>query len=111
MDAIEQGMNKSYVEIRKMYDIVKSSIRQYFSRMLMDHDENNRLDCFYPIFRNKEYFGLGELEMPYVDKMYQINDGTIWIHIYGNDEDSWSELDEFDTDDLIDFIQQIENNN
>lgn len=108
MDTIEQGMNKSYVEIRKMYDIVKSSIRQYFSSMLMDHDENNRLDCFYPIFRNRDYFGLGELEKPFVNQMYQMNDGTIWLHIDGIG-DVWNELDEFDIEDIIEFIGNIEN--
>lgn len=108
MDAIEQGMNKSYVEIRKMYDIVKSSIRQYFSRMLIDNNDNNRLDCWYPIFRNQEYFGLSENNMPYVNQMYQDSEGRIWIHIDGYDKDSFNELDEFSTDDIIDFIEQIE---
>lgn len=108
MDTIEQGINKSYVEIRKMYDIVKSSIRQYFSRMLMDYDENNRLDCFYPIFRNQDYFGLGELEKPFINQMYQMNDGTIWLHIDGM-LDTWNELDDFDIEDIVEFIGNIEN--
>ena len=108
MDQIEQGMNKSYIEIKKMYDIIKSSIRQYFSRMLMNHDENNRLDCFYPIFRNQDYFGLGELEKPFINQMYQMNDGTIWLHIDGM-LDTWNELDDFDIEDIIEFIGNIEN--
>lgn len=104
----EKAQNMSVEEILLHNDITRQAIRNYMWRMLRGHDDKNILECHYPIFRNREYFGLGELEMPNVDKMHQMNDGTIWIHIYGNDEDSWSELDEFDTDDLVSFIENIE---
>ena len=106
----EEASVTSYEIIMFKYNVLKQMIRNYISHMLSAemHDDRNILECNYPIFRNREYFGLGELEMPYVDKMYMLNDGTIWLHIYGNDEDSWSELDEFDTDDLVSFIENIE---
>lgn len=106
----EEASVVSYKKILFKYDVLRQMIRNYMSNMLSSemHDDKNILECHYPIFRNRDYFGLGELEMPYVDKMYQMNDGTIWLHIYGNDEDSWSELDEFDTDDLVSFIENIE---
>lgn len=106
--SFEDCENKTPVQIMRMYNELKQSIRLYFSRMLMDHDENNRLDCFYPIFRNQDYFGLGELEKPFINQMYQMNDGTIWLHIDGM-LDTWNELDDFEIEDIIEFIENIEN--
>lgn len=106
--SFEDCENKTPVQIMRMYNELKQSIRLYFSRMLMDNNDNNRLDCWYPIFRNQEYFGLSENNMPYVNQLYQDSEGRIWIHIDGYDKDSFNELDEFSTDDIIDFIEQIE---
>lgn len=112
MDEIfEKASNTSTEKIHLQYDVLRQMVRNYLSNMLSKdmHDEKNILECEFPIFRNRDYFGLGELEMPFVDRMYMLNDGTIWIHIYGEDDETWSELDEFDIEDMVYFIENIDN--
>ena len=99
MNTTEKAMNKSKKEIEEMYNVLKESIRCFLSRMLIDNEQD------------REAFGLGELQKLHVDKMYQTNEGLIWIHFEGCDEESWSEIDEFSVDDLVDFIHQIEETN
>jgi hypothetical protein len=110
-EIFEKASNTSAEKIHLQYDVLRQMVRNYLSNMLSKdmHDENNILECYYPIFSNR-YFGIGELEKPNVDKMYMLNDGTIWIHIHGEDDETWSELDEFDIEDMVYFIENIENN-
>jgi hypothetical protein len=110
MNTTEKAMNKSKKEIEEMYNVLKESIRCFLSRMLIDNEQGNPLKCSY-VFGDREAFGLGELQKLHVDKMYQTNEGLIWIHFEGCDEESWSKIDEFSVDDLIDFIHQIEETN
>lgn len=107
-EIINSGMNKSIQDLEEEFDILWESIRQWFSRFLMDHEENNKLECSYPIFRNRDYFGLSENDMPYVDIMYTDNEGLSYIHIYGEDELEFHEISEYDIEDLFELMKQME---
>lgn len=101
-------MTEELKQIKDAYLLLESSIREWFSKLLANHDEDTKLYCRYPIFTNQEYFGMSELEKSYVDEMWQTNEGKIFIHIEGTGEDECCEISEFIIEDLLDFMENIE---
>lgn len=93
-------------DIRKKYHDLQDEIRKYFLEMLDGYDNDNRMNCYYPIFRNQDYFGLGEMEKPFVNQMWK-EGNNVYFHIDGMD-DSYTEMGEYNIDDLVEFISEIE---
>ena len=60
---IELGQNRSLEEIKNMLSIVRESIRQFFSRLLMDTSVDNPKQCRI-IISTPEDMGLSELLKP-----------------------------------------------
>lgn len=109
MKNTNKEMNKTFDKIYSLLCELKESVRDYFSRLLMDYNENNKLSCFYP-FGDKDAFGLSELEKLHIDQLYQQqNEGIIWFHFEGEAENTFHELNELCLEDLIELIKNIEN--
>ena len=106
-EIFEKASTMTVEDIFLYRDIVRQAIRNKLSGLLIDSREDDVYECQFPIYRNREYFGLSELEMPYIDMMYSDNDGHIWLHLEGDDDDRWTELEDFDTDDMVEFIKEI----
>ena len=87
-------------------DIVWEGLRHEISHRLTDTDEKQPIvfgGDDMPIIGedNAETHGLSTLEMPHIDKIFQIpGDGTIWFHVEGEYDESdvtgllWHNMDE-----------------
>jgi hypothetical protein len=107
LDIIVRAQNQSYENIMKTYELLVESIRQYLSRMLMFHDENNPLDCNF-IISTSEDCGLSELEKPTVISMYQMSgEGIIYLKFEGDND--YIELDELEVEIQLSILEAIEN--
>lgn len=106
----EQAANKSFDDIYSFYNeefypmeyFLRSMIRQYISRNLIDKTEDNPLDCDI-VVENQETFGLSSLEMPRIVKMWQDEQGIIWCQEQGIDEPA--ELDFYSPYELMSIIE------
>lgn len=108
LDIIVRAQNQSYENIMKTYELLVESIRQYLSRMLMFHDENNPLDCNF-IISTYEDCGLSELEKPTIISMYQMSgEGIIYLKFEGDND--YIELDELEVEVQLSILEAIENN-
>ena len=103
---IELGQNRSLEEIKNMLSIVRESIRQFFSRLLMDTSADNPKQCRI-IISTPEDMGLSELLKPTIIAMYQEpTDGVIYFLFEGCSD--YEEFDNFDNDALMQIMEEIE---
>lgn len=86
---------------------------EQISCLLNDTSEENPKDteCTLPSYE-EEACGLSSLEIPYVDKVFQVEgDGTMWYHIdHENEFDGtpiWRDMYELDTKDLKELFDCI----
>ena len=97
--------NKSFQDIKQMYDDLLESIRHNLSLKLMDTSEDNPLEVYIPL----EYgiVGLSTLEMPTITKIYQHpSDGIIYVRFEEDDYDT--ELDSLYMEDVIQILKELE---
>lgn len=103
---IELGQNRSLEEIKNMLSIVRESIRQFFSRLLMDTSADNPKQCRITI-STPEDMGLSELLKPTIIAMYQEpTDGVIYFLFEGCSD--YEEFDNIDNDALMQIMEEIE---
>ena len=103
---IELGQNRSFEEIKNMLSIVRESIRQFFSRLLMDTNADNPKQCRITI-STPEDMGLSELLKPTIIAMYQEpTDGVIYFLFEGCSD--YEEFDNLDNDALMQIMEEIE---
>lgn len=106
---IELAHNKSCEEIVNIALLLDESIRQYFSRLLVDTDAENPKQCYH-IISTPEDMGLSDLEKPTLVSMYQDpSEGYIYLLFEGNEK--YVELEELETHFAIYIIQQIDSDN
>lgn len=104
-EIIEKSLNKSFEEIQEIAILLRESMRQYFSRMLIDNDEENPMLCDI-IINSPENFGLNDAQIPHLTGLFSLlNEGIIYIQI---DNDEYIEFDEFSLDTLYWIIKSIE---
>ena len=105
----EQAANKTPEKIREFYDdmfcptehYMRSMLRQYFSRNLIDTSEE------YPLYTDIVFsydgmFGLSSLEMPRIVEMFQDSEGIIWCREEG--VGSCCELDFYSIHELMQIM-------
>lgn len=107
----EQAANKSFDDIYAFYNeefypmeyFLRSMIRQYLSRNLMNTSEEHPLECDI-IVETEDAFGLSTLEMPRIEKMFlePIN-GVIWLKERGIDD--FRDLDTFPVYEQMSIIE------
>ena len=103
---IELGQNSSLEEIKNMVSIVRESIRQFFSRMLMDTSADNPKQCRITI-STPEDMGLSDMLKPTVIAMYQDPvEGIIYFLFEGCSD--YEEFDNIDNDTLMQIMEEIE---
>ena len=93
----EQAANKSFDDIYAFYNeqyypmeyFMRSMIRQYLSRNLMDTSEDKPFECDITV-ETDNACGLSSLEMPRITAMYQEN-GIIWCEV----DETWADLEDF----------------
>lgn len=103
---IELAHNRSYEEICNMTILLKESIRQYFSRLLMDTDAENPKQCWY-ILDTPESVGLSDALKPTLVSMYQDpSEGYIYFLFEGCEE--YESFDYYDISVLFDILSAIE---
>lgn len=107
--ADEQAANKSFDDIYSFYTeefypmeyFMRSMIRQYLSRNLMDTSEDNPLECDITV-ETDNACGLSSLEMPRISKMYQEN-GIIWCEV----DDVWADLEDFSVYEQMSILESF----
>ena len=98
--------NKTLEEIRQMHGDLMEAIRHNLSLKLMDTSEDNPLEVYIPLEHGA--VGLSTLQMPTIDRIYQLpSEGIIYVHFRGDEGDV--ELDTLDTEDMIQIIKELEN--
>lgn len=109
---IQLAMNKNVDEINAMYqhckdqnDILVEAIRQNLSRLLMDTNENNKIDC--DIILESEAMGLSDLEKTNIISAWQEpTEGTIWFNIYGYEGEI--NLDDIALEDQVIIVNELD---
>lgn len=80
-------------------DIERESIRHQISPLLDGTSEEHPRICSILEIGEEEAQGLSSLELPEIDKAFEMEgEGTIWFHIYG--EEDYRNFDDFSTPDL-----------
>ena len=103
---IELGQNRSLEEIKNMDSIVRESIRQFFSRMLMDTSADNPKQCRITI-STPEDMGLSDMLKQTVIEMYQDPvEGIIYFLFDGCSD--YEEFDNIDNDTLMQIMEEID---
>ena len=82
--------NRSIGEINAMYsildkenDIIRQSIREYVSRILIDTSEEKPLEVLI-ILDSEDAFGISDLEKPCIISIYQVpSEGWIYLQFEG----------------------------
>ena len=103
---IELSQNRSLEEIKSMVSIVRESIRNFFSRMLMDTSADNPKQCRITIY-TPEDMGLSDMLKPTVIAMYQEPvEGIIYFLFEGCS--NYEEFDNIDNDILMQIMEEID---
>lgn len=90
-------------------DIEVEDLRHKISLLLNGTDENNPIKCNI-LVGEEEAQGLSTLQMPHIDKCYQIpGDGTMWFHIKYSPDEEWMNFDDFDMYDLKKIYEGLVN--
>lgn len=105
-------LNKSLAEIKSAYlsllateDEVREMMRNWFSRNLMDTNENNKVECNICL-EDEETFGLSSNDIPHVVGMWQYpTEGYIIFDMRGGHS---LDFDELDTSILLEIMEESE---
>lgn len=106
-------MNKNLAEIKSAYlsllateDEVREMIRNWFSRNLMDTNEDNPVEC-HICLEDEETFGLSSNDIPHIIGMWQFPvEGYIIFNMRGGYQ---LDFDELETDQLLAIMEDSEN--
>lgn len=111
--------NKSIAEIQQMFDndwdeeIIRQTIRYYFSALLMNYDEDEPLEEDYngkPLWvlaETDEDCGLSDLEKMHIIKFSQTPcEGYINFWVEG--EDDWSDIDRFNIKEQFAILKELD---
>jgi hypothetical protein len=93
-------LNKNVTDINNMMTILRESVRHFISKMLMETTMNCNL-----ILGEDEAQGLSTLQMPTINKIFEDNEGIIWLQFEGTQEPT--ELDEFPIETQIEIINKL----
>lgn len=94
---MEMAGNRSLTEIESVRDFLLMSVRLYFSRLLMNTDEDNRYLC--KISVNGSY---------YVSELWQQPcDGFIFINVGSHDKEDVRYLENLPIEDQITILDKI----
>ena len=103
--------NKTYSEIKEYFnssydeDTMREMLRNYFSRNLMDTNQDNIIKCEFPL-DSEESFGLSTLQMPWVKGMWQHqSEGYIMFVFEGDDYEL--EMDDLSVYELIQILDHV----
>lgn len=105
-------LNKSLAEIKSAYlsllaeeDDVREMMRNWFSRNLMDTNENKKVECNICL-EDEETFGLSSNDIPHVVGMWQYpTEGYIIFDMRGGYS---LDFDELETDQLLVIMEESE---
>ena len=105
---MEHTMNRTPKEIIEMFNNtdndVRETIRNYFSRQLMDTNENNKLEVDIVVDAD-DAMGLSSLELPNIIRMWQHpSEGWITFETYGG---GFYDFDDFSTRELIQIMNDF----
>jgi hypothetical protein len=96
-------INAEAIKLNKLEERVRQMLRDFFSRLLADHDENNPMEVDITI-EPKEAFGLSSLLLPHLSKMW-MNPTEGWITFYIDDVET--DFDYLPTDELLQIANEI----
>lgn len=95
-------MNKNAKEIEQMYNEVRQEIRDFISRILMDTNEDNKMECNL-ILDSPEDCGISDLYKPIIKFIWQVpTSGEICVEF---DDDTQADLDELSLDWQIQIVK------
>lgn len=105
-------LNRSLAEIKSAYlslltdeDNVREMMRNWFSRYLMDTNENNVVEC-HICLEDVETFGLSSNDIPHIIGMWQFPiEGYIVFNMRGGYQ---LDFDDMDTDQLLMIMEECE---
>lgn len=96
-------INAEAVKLNKLETRVRQMLRDFFSRLLADHNEDNPMEVDITI-EPKEAFGLSSLELPHLSEMW-MNPTEGWITFYIDDVET--DFDYLPTDELLQIANEI----
>jgi hypothetical protein len=107
-------LNRTPNEITKIFNDfvateknIKQMIRNYFSRQLMDTNENEKMDVDI-VVDVEDAMGLSSLELPNIIKMWQHpTEGWITFETYGGGE---YDFDDWTTRELVQIMNDFDEN-
>ena len=109
-EILNLSANKSFSDLKSLYNITKFKLRSFISDKLKCYTEDNPFKCYAALpSYDKGFFGLSELQKPHVTSLYQKSNvsGDIMVHIEGDEEDC--ELEEHSLEDQLFMAQLLEN--
>ena len=96
-------INAEAIKLNKLDERVRQMLRDFFSRLLANHDEDNPMKVNITI-EPKEAFGLSSLELPHLSEMW-MNPTEGWITFYIDDVET--DFDYLPTDELLLIANEI----
>ena len=96
-------INAEAIKLNKLEERVRQMLRDFFSRLLADHDENNPMEVNITI-EPKEAFGLSSLELPHLSEMW-MHPTEGWITFFIDDVET--DFDYLPTNELLQIANEI----
>lgn len=105
--ATEEDIRQTEKKLRQTENKLRQMIRNYFSRQLMDTNENEKMDVDI-VVDVEDAMGLSSLELPNIIKMWQHpTEGWITFETYGGGE---YDFDDWTTEELVQIINDFVEN-
>ena len=103
-------MNKTYSEIKEYFnssydeDTMREMLRNYFSRNLMDTNQDNIIKCEFTL-ETDEAFGLSTLQMPWVKGMWQHPSEGYTVFVFEGGQEM--EMDDLSVEELMKILGNV----
>lgn len=105
--AIEEDIRQREEKLRQREENIREMIRNYFSKQLMDTNENEKMDVDI-VVDVEDAMGLSSLELPNIIKMWQHpTEGWITFETYGDGE---YDFNDWTTRELVQIMNDFDEN-
>lgn len=103
---LEQTLNKNENDINEMMFILRESIRHFISSRVCGSTEDEPYECDI-LVGEEEAQGLSEAEKIRYDRIFEDNEGIIWLYLQGTDEPM--KLDDIPIETQVEIVNEWEN--
>lgn len=105
MDIIKDYIKRAETRLDKARYYARRVISIKLFENGIDEEKFLTMDCH--IIDDRGACGVSSLQLPTIDKVSRMNDGQIHVHYEGDDEDTWTNVDDIEIELLIKIADEL----